>query len=79
MLRHVACALILVVPACASAQATFRADAARSGVYPSSGPLTTPSVRWTFKTAGPIVTTPARAGRQHDVRRSETTTTRTES
>ena len=59
MLRQVACALLLVFPALASAQATFRADAARSGVYPSSGPLTTPSVRWTFKTPGPIVTTPA--------------------
>ena len=59
MFRHAACALMLVFPAFASAQATFRADASRSGVYPSSGPLTTPSVRWTFKTPGPIVTSPA--------------------
>ena len=59
MLRHLACALLLVVPGIAVAQSTFRADAARTGVYPSSGPLTEPTVRWTFKTPGPIVTTPA--------------------
>ena len=38
------------------------ADAARTGAYPSSGPVTTPGVKWTFKAAGPIVTSPAISG-----------------
>jgi outer membrane protein assembly factor BamB len=62
MLRRVACALLLACPVLAGAQATFHADAARTGAYPSAGPLTAPTVKWTFKTAGPIVTTPAIAG-----------------
>jgi outer membrane protein assembly factor BamB len=40
-------------------QSTFHADAARTGVYPSAGPTVAPTVKWAFKTAGPIVTTPA--------------------
>lgn len=46
----------------AMSQATFHADAARTGVYPSAGPTAQPTVKWTFKAAGPIVTTPAIAG-----------------
>lgn len=51
--------LLLALSLPAAAQTMFHADATRSGVYPSTGPTTAPSVKWTFKTAGPIVTTPA--------------------
>lgn len=59
MPRPATLALLLLVPGLAVAQATFHADAARTGAYPSSGPLAAPTVKWTFKTPGPIVTTPA--------------------
>jgi outer membrane protein assembly factor BamB len=60
--RALAIVLLSVVAARASAQDTFHANAARTGVYPSAGPTATPSVKWTFKAAGPIVTSPAIAG-----------------
>jgi outer membrane protein assembly factor BamB len=43
----------------ASAQSTFHADAARTGVYAGVGPVREPHAKWTFKTAGAIVTSPA--------------------
>ncbi|HQR72796.1 MAG TPA: PQQ-binding-like beta-propeller repeat protein [Burkholderiaceae bacterium] len=54
--------LIATVSPDAMAQTTFHADAARTGVYPSAGPTAQPTVKWSFKAAGPIVTTPAIAG-----------------
>ena len=41
------------------AQSTFHGDVARTGVYASSGPVNPPSVQWTFRAAGPVVTSPA--------------------
>jgi outer membrane protein assembly factor BamB len=41
------------------AQSTFHADAARTGVYAGTGPTREPGAKWTFKTAGAIVTSPA--------------------
>jgi eukaryotic-like serine/threonine-protein kinase len=43
----------------ATAQATFHGNIARTGVYESPGPATLNGVRWTFKTGGPIVASPA--------------------
>jgi outer membrane protein assembly factor BamB len=40
------------------AQAMFRGNAAHTGIYPP-GPQKAPSVKWTFKAAGPIVTSAA--------------------
>jgi len=51
--------LLLTGIAPAHAQATFHGDVARTGVYASSGPVNPPSVQWTFKAAGPVVTSPA--------------------
>ena len=59
MKQAIAAILLAVVSAPALAQSTFHADAARTGVYPSAGPTSAPTVKWAFKTAGPIVTTPA--------------------
>jgi eukaryotic-like serine/threonine-protein kinase len=42
----------------ASAQGTFHADNARTGVFPGPGPTQLTGVKWTFKSAGPIVTSP---------------------
>src|ERR1051326_2516922 len=50
--------LLLVAPA-ALAQATFHGDAARTGVYATSGPLQLTGTKWTFKTEGPIIGSPA--------------------
>lgn len=41
------------------AQSTFHGNAARTGVYESAGPKTLSGVKWTFKTGGPIVASPA--------------------
>jgi outer membrane protein assembly factor BamB len=62
MKRALAIVLLGIVAARAPAQDTFHANAARTGVYPSAGPTSTPAVKWTFKAAGPIVTSPAIAG-----------------
>lgn len=40
------------------AQAMFHGNLARTGVYEAVGPTVTPRLRWTFKTGGPIVTSP---------------------
>jgi hypothetical protein len=42
----------------AQAQATFHADAARTGVYRSAGPTQAPTVRWALKTRMPIASSP---------------------
>lgn len=55
-------ALSSIAPAAVQAQATFHGNVARTGVFEGAGPVATPKVRWTFKAAGPIVTTPAVAG-----------------
>ena len=44
------------------AQTTFHGNVARSGVYDSPGPAQFTGVKWSFKTGGPIVTSPAVAG-----------------
>ncbi|HUJ27076.1 MAG TPA: PQQ-binding-like beta-propeller repeat protein [Myxococcales bacterium] len=45
---------MLPILALALAQATFHGNVARTGVFAGAGPLQ-PSVKWTFKTDGPIV------------------------
>ena len=52
-------ALVLATAPALLAQATFHGNAARSGVYDSPGPRQLDSVKWTFKTGGPIVGSPA--------------------
>lgn len=52
-------AALAAVSAPAAAQHTFHGDDARTGVYRSPGPTHAPTVKWTFKAAGPIVTSPA--------------------
>jgi eukaryotic-like serine/threonine-protein kinase len=41
------------------AQSTFHGNVARTGVYESAGPKTFGGVKWTFKTGGPVVASPA--------------------
>ena len=43
----------------ALAQATFHGNVARTGVYDSPGPAQFTGVKWSFKTGGPIVASPA--------------------
>ena len=50
--------LLLTVPT-TMAQTTFHGDAARTGVYPTSGPQQLNGTKWTFKTDGPIIGSPA--------------------
>ena len=51
--------LLAAVSSTALAQATFHGNIARTGVYEGGGPTQAPGVKWTFKAAGPIVTSPA--------------------
>jgi len=51
--------LLLAVPIVASAQAMFHGNAAHTGVYDSPGPKQFGSVKWAFKTGGPVVSSPA--------------------
>jgi outer membrane protein assembly factor BamB len=44
------------------AQGTFHGNNARTGVYASAGPVREGKVKWVFKAAGPIVTSPAVLG-----------------
>ncbi len=53
---------LMVVSSTAAAQGTFHGNVARTGVYEGGGPAQAPAVKWTFKAAGPIVTSPAIAG-----------------
>jgi outer membrane protein assembly factor BamB len=41
------------------AQTTFHGDAARTGVYPTAGPQQLKGTKWTFKTDGSIIGSPA--------------------
>src|SRR5215813_934072 len=42
-------------------QATFHGNLAHTGVYETSGPTKLKGVKWTFKTGGPIVSSPVMA------------------
>jgi outer membrane protein assembly factor BamB len=46
----------------AFAQSTFHGNVARTGVYLSPGPERFGGIQWTFKTGGPILTSPVIAG-----------------
>jgi len=52
-------ALLLVAAAPALAQSTFHGNNARTGVYETPGPKRFGGVKWSFKTGGPIVASPA--------------------
>lgn len=54
--------LSLVFARSALAQSTFHGTNARTGVFESSGPKKFTSVKWMFKTNGPVVSSPAIAG-----------------
>ena len=56
---HLLVGLLLLSPLSARAQATFHGNVARTGVYDSPGPTQLGGVKWTFKTGGPIVSSPA--------------------
>jgi len=58
MHRWPALVLLVGLSGPALAQATFHGDVARTGVFPTPGP-SQPTLKWTFKTAGPIVASPA--------------------
>jgi outer membrane protein assembly factor BamB len=51
--------VLAVAATTAIAEPTFHGNAARTGVYAAAGPLHAPTVQWTFKAAGPILTSPA--------------------
>lgn len=59
MKRVLAGVLVCLFSSLLFGQSTFHGNNARSGVFESAGPKQAPSVKWTFKAAGPIVTTPA--------------------
>jgi outer membrane protein assembly factor BamB len=51
--------LLSLTLASAFAQTTFHGNNARTGVYESAGPKQLGGIKWTFKTGGPIVASPA--------------------
>ena len=51
--------LLLASAPALHAQATFHGNVARTGVYDSPGPAQFTGVKWSFKTGGPIVASPA--------------------
>jgi eukaryotic-like serine/threonine-protein kinase len=51
--------LLAVAVTPSSAQTTFHGDNARTGVYATRGPQRLGGLKWTFKTGGPIVASPA--------------------
>jgi PQQ-like domain len=51
--------LLVLISEFAAAQATFHGNVSRTGVYESAGPKTFGGIKWTFKTSGPIVASPA--------------------
>jgi outer membrane protein assembly factor BamB len=57
--RVVALCILVSFGSAALAEPTFHGNVARTGVYDGAGPTHTPAVKWTFKAAGPIVTSPA--------------------
>jgi eukaryotic-like serine/threonine-protein kinase len=52
-------ALGLLYSASALSQSTFHGSNARTGVYDSAGPSAFHEVQWRFKTAGPVIASPA--------------------
>lgn len=62
MIRVIGLLIAISVAGTALAQATFHGDAAHTGAYSSAGPKQLPSVRWAFRTGGPIVGSAAVAG-----------------
>lgn len=57
-MKRLAVLLSLVFSIPLSAQTTFHGNNARDGVYPSMGPSKLNGVKWAFKTAAPIVSSP---------------------
>jgi eukaryotic-like serine/threonine-protein kinase len=51
--------LLLVLSPVAMAQATFHGNIARTGVFENAGPAQLKGTKWTFKTDGPIIGSPA--------------------
>ncbi len=49
---------LLIAVSVSFGQSTFHGNYARTGVYDSAGPKQTPNVLWTFKSSGPIVSSP---------------------
>ncbi|HUI75862.1 MAG TPA: PQQ-binding-like beta-propeller repeat protein [Candidatus Acidoferrum sp.] len=58
-MKRILLPLLLASLPCAVAQTTFHGNVARTGVFDSPGPKQFGGVKWTFKTAGPIVSSPA--------------------
>src|SRR5215467_7834695 len=58
MIRTLA-AILLLTSQMVLAQATFHGNNSRTGAYDSHGPATFSGVKWTFKTGGPVVASPA--------------------
>jgi eukaryotic-like serine/threonine-protein kinase len=54
--------LFLFLAPSVSAQATFHGNLARTGVYDSPAPRQFKAVKWTFKTGGPVLSSPTIAG-----------------
>src|SRR6266850_1607640 len=50
---------LLIIAAGVFGQTTFHGNVARTGVYESAGPTQLKGVKWTFKTGGAIVASPA--------------------
>jgi eukaryotic-like serine/threonine-protein kinase len=59
MKQIIAIALLSLAAQGLTAQTTFHANNARTGVYPSSGPKALNGVKWQFKTQGSIASSPA--------------------
>jgi outer membrane protein assembly factor BamB len=51
--------VLLLVAVRTPAQSTFHANLARNGVFDSAGPKELRGVKWTFKTEGPVLSSPA--------------------
>lgn len=58
-MKTLCCIFSVFCAAAAMAQATFHGNPARTGAYASAGPKQLDSVKWTFKTGGPVVASPA--------------------
>src|SRR5437868_6025328 len=61
-MKRLALLFLLAGATTCSSQATFHGNIARTGVYNSAGPVKLNGVKWTFKTGGPIVASPAVVG-----------------
>jgi outer membrane protein assembly factor BamB len=59
MKLRLALGLLVLTSGLISAQSTFHGNVARTGVFDSAGPKQFGGVKWTFKTGGPIVASPA--------------------